>query len=97
MKNMEKINATEFVRVAWKVKGSCFGHKKKGAILAPEYRELRDANNVPVSDVPFDEIVEYFKKQTKKDNEKYSGRNNILVKELLSISRYKKVETQLFE
>ena len=81
----EVINATEFVRVV---------SKMNEKIVAPEYEVLRHANNVSVSDVSFDEIVQYFIKHYEKNNEHKLDKNKL---KIISISKYKKVETQLFE
>ena len=78
------INADEFVEVTW-----INGTKQVGR---PEYEVLRHANNVPVSDVSFDEIVEYFIKDYERKNE--NSRKNKL--KIISISKYKKVESKSF-
>lgn len=80
-----KINADEFVEVTWTWK-----HNK--AVGRPEYEVIRD--DVPVSDVSFDEVVEYFIKHYEKRNESKLDEHKC---KITSISKYKKVETQLFE
>ena len=80
-----KINADEFVEVNWTWK------QNKKTVGRPEYEVIRD--DVPVSDVSFDEIVEYFIKKYEKKNESKLDKYKL---KIISISKYKKVESKSF-